>query len=150
MSLKILRWTTFKRVLRWTHHNDTVCFRRQLRRASSQHQIDEGQLSSSSTSPIQNRKPMMTSTPKKKVVTQCVECCNKSVKTEFTPFNSERFLPESKYEHQEKKDSCTMKVQTDTPITHRNVWFNESRQTSSQAVVLCRFLLIYNPSFGNK
>lgn len=98
--------------------SDSTPIRRQLRRAGSQHQIDEGQLSSSSTSPIQNRKPMMTSTPKKKLVTKCVECCNKSATTEYTTFNSERFLPESKYEHQEKKDSCTMKVQTDTPITH--------------------------------
>jgi hypothetical protein len=116
--------------------------RRQLRRFGSHQQIDEGQLSSSSTSPVQNRKPMMTSTPKKQLIrpdVKCIECCRvantsnvtKVTPPEYTSFDSDKFINASKFQPKEVQrldgvadgytETCSFKTQTEAPITHRNV-----------------------------
>merc|ERR1711935_959615 len=121
---------------------DSTPVRRQLRRFGSQQQIDEGQLSSSSTSPVQNRKPMMTSTPKKQLIRpdlKCQECCRvaESRETsqvtkvvtppEYTSFDSDKFINASKFQPKEVQrrdaadgytETCSFKTQTDSPITH--------------------------------
>jgi len=118
---------------------DSMPIRRQLRRFGSHQQIDEGQLSSSSTSPVQNRKPMMTSTPKKQLIrpdVKCIECCRvanssnitKVTPPEYTSFDSDKFINASKFQPKEVQrldgvadgytETCSFKTQTEAPITH--------------------------------
>ena len=116
---------------------------RQLRRFGSSQQMDEGQLSPPELlSPIQSRK-ILTSTPKKQVIRpqKCIDCCRAISETqkksfeppEYTSFDSDKFLSNNKFHSLNKKEvqseavdddfveTSTIRIQTDSPITHRIV-----------------------------
>ena len=104
--------------------------------------MDEGQLSPELLSPIQSRKNL-TSTPKKQVIRpqKCIDCCRAISETqkksfeppEYTSFDSDKFLSNSKFHSLKKEvqseavdddfvETSTIRIQTDSPITHRIVW----------------------------